>query len=86
MLYAFGLYYVLILFLLIFSEDLATAILRRKQRPNRLIVEEAINEDNSVVSLSQVKAILESMGVLLCCKKGMLILDLALDGWLLRPT
>ena len=73
MLYAFGLYYVLILFLLTFSEDLATAILRRKQRPNRLIVEEAINEDNSVVSLSQVKAILESMGMLLCCKKGVLI-------------
>jgi len=36
-------------------DDLATAILRRKARPNRLIVEEAINEDNSVVSLSQAK-------------------------------
>ena len=34
--------------------DLETAILRRKERPNRLVVEEAINEDNSVVSLSQV--------------------------------
>ena len=43
--------------LIIFSdrdEDLATAILRRKAKPNRLLVEEAINEDNSVVSLSQV--------------------------------
>jgi len=37
------------------EEDLATAILRRRERPNRLLVEEAINEDNSVVSLSQKK-------------------------------
>ncbi|XP_005182894.1 transitional endoplasmic reticulum ATPase TER94 [Musca domestica] len=37
------------------SEDLATAILKRKDRPNRLIVEEATNDDNSVVSLSQAK-------------------------------
>lgn len=37
------------------SDDLATAILRRRAKPNRLIVEEAINEDNSVVSLSQAK-------------------------------
>ena len=36
------------------QDDLATAILRHKQRPNRLVVEEAVNEDNSVVSLSQV--------------------------------
>lgn len=35
-------------------DDLSTAILRRKDRPNRLIVEEAISDDNSVVSLSQV--------------------------------
>lgn len=37
-----------------YSEDLATAILKRKDRPNRLIVDEAANDDNSVVSLSQV--------------------------------
>ncbi|WAR23607.1 TERA-like protein [Mya arenaria] len=37
------------------GDDLATAILRKKERPNRLLVEEAINEDNSVVSLSQKK-------------------------------
>lgn len=37
------------------KEDLATAILKRKDRPNRLIVEEAINDDNSVVALSQKK-------------------------------
>lgn len=37
------------------SDDLATAILKRKDRPNRLLVEEAVNDDNSVVSLSQVK-------------------------------
>lgn len=37
------------------SDDLATAILRRKAKPNRLLVEEAINEDNSVVCVSQNK-------------------------------
>jgi len=37
------------------AEDLATAILRRKAKPNRLLVEEAVNEDNSVVTLSQAK-------------------------------
>ncbi|EOA95334.1 Transitional endoplasmic reticulum ATPase [Anas platyrhynchos] len=37
------------------GEDLSTAILKQKNRPNRLIVDEAINEDNSVVSLSQAK-------------------------------
>ncbi|KAG8131351.1 putative Transitional endoplasmic reticulum ATPase protein, partial [Naja naja] len=35
------------------ADDLSTAILKQKNRPNRLIVDEAINEDNSVVSLSQ---------------------------------
>lgn len=34
---------------------MATAILKRKDRPNRLLVEEAVNDDNSVVSLSQAK-------------------------------
>lgn len=38
-----------------FSPDLATAILKRKDRPNRLMVEEATNDDNSVVYLSQAK-------------------------------
>ncbi|XP_039205122.1 transitional endoplasmic reticulum ATPase-like [Crotalus tigris] len=37
------------------GEDYSTAILRQKHRPNRLIVDEAANEDNSIVSLSQVK-------------------------------
>ena len=37
------------------NDDLATAILKRKERPNRLIVEEAVNDDNSVVALSQQK-------------------------------
>lgn len=37
------------------GEDLATAILRKKDRPNRLIVDEATNDDNSVVGLSQAK-------------------------------
>lgn len=37
------------------KDDLSTAILKNKARPNRLIVDEAINEDNSVVSMSQAK-------------------------------
>uniref|UniRef100_F6PXF6 Transitional endoplasmic reticulum ATPase n=1 Tax=Xenopus tropicalis TaxID=8364 RepID=F6PXF6_XENTR len=37
------------------ADDLSTAILKQKSRPNRLIVDESINEDNSVVSLSQAK-------------------------------
>ena len=37
------------------SDDLATAILKKKERPNRLIVEEAVNDDNSVIALSQAK-------------------------------
>ena len=36
-------------------EDLSTAILNRKAAPHRLIVEEALNDDNSVVSISQEK-------------------------------
>ena len=34
---------------------MATAILKKKEKPNRLIVEEANNDDNSVVALSQSK-------------------------------
>merc|ERR1712168_517132 len=37
------------------NDDLATAILRNKAKPNRLCVEDAVNEDNSVVALSQAK-------------------------------
>ena len=37
------------------EDDLATAILKKKERPNRLIVEEATTDDNSVVALSQKK-------------------------------
>ena len=37
------------------SEELATAILKKKERPNRLLVEDAAQDDNSVVSLSQAK-------------------------------
>ncbi|XP_078285772.1 transitional endoplasmic reticulum ATPase-like isoform X2 [Rhinoraja longicauda] len=36
-------------------EDISTAILQQKHRPNRLVVDEAINDDNSIVSLAQVK-------------------------------
>ncbi|OAD55598.1 Transitional endoplasmic reticulum ATPase TER94 [Eufriesea mexicana] len=36
-------------------ENLATAILRKKDKPNRLLVDEAIADDNSVVALSQAK-------------------------------
>ena len=37
------------------ADDIATAILKNKERPNRLIVEETANDDNSCVSLSQSK-------------------------------
>ncbi|XP_028413042.1 transitional endoplasmic reticulum ATPase [Dendronephthya gigantea] len=37
------------------QEELATAILKQKAKPNRLIVDEAVNDDNSVVTLSQAK-------------------------------
>ncbi|XP_055014108.1 transitional endoplasmic reticulum ATPase-like [Boleophthalmus pectinirostris] len=37
------------------GEDYSTAILKQKHRPNRLIVDEAINEDSSIVCLSQNK-------------------------------
>jgi transitional endoplasmic reticulum ATPase len=33
------------------KKDFSTAILERKKAPNRLFVEEATNDDNSVVSL-----------------------------------
>ena len=39
----------------IFSDEFATAILNQKKRPNRLIVEDAVNDDNSVVALSMAK-------------------------------
>lgn len=37
------------------SDQLATAILKQKSKPNRLIVEDAINDDNSIISLAQSK-------------------------------
>ena len=40
---------------LLYRDDLATAILRQKSKPNRLIVDEAVNDDNSVVAMSQEK-------------------------------
>ncbi|KAM6940564.1 transitional endoplasmic reticulum ATPase-like [Xenentodon cancila] len=37
------------------GEDFSTAILKQKHRPNRLVVDEALSEDSSIVSLSQNK-------------------------------
>lgn len=37
------------------NEALATAILKDKHKPNRLMVEQSAKDDNSVVLLSQVK-------------------------------
>ena len=37
------------------GDEFATAILNKKARPNRLLVEDAINDDNSVVALSIAK-------------------------------
>lgn len=34
------------------KRDFSTAILERKKSPNRLIVDEAVNDDNSVVALN----------------------------------
>ncbi|RZS21313.1 hypothetical protein BHM03_00053940 [Ensete ventricosum] len=34
------------------KKDFSTAILARKKAPNRLIVDEAVNDDNSVVSFN----------------------------------
>ena len=39
----------------LFRDEFATAILNQKKRPNRLIVEDAVNDDNSVVALSMAK-------------------------------
>lgn len=47
------------------GEDFSTAILKQKHRPNRLIVDEALNEDSSIVSLSQVRVCL-----CVCCKSS----------------
>ena len=33
------------------KRDFSTAILERKKAPNRLVVDEAVNDDNSVVAL-----------------------------------
>ena len=37
------------------QDELATAILKDKSKPNRLIVDDATTDDNSVVSISQDK-------------------------------
>lgn len=37
------------------NEELATAILKEKVKPNRLLVDQSVNDDNSVVALSQAK-------------------------------
>ena len=34
------------------KKDFSTAILERKKSPNRLVVDEAINDDNSVVAMN----------------------------------
>ena len=39
----------------LYRDEFATAILNQKKRPNRLIVEDAVNDDNSVVALSMAK-------------------------------
>lgn len=39
----------------IVRDDLATAILKQKPKPNRLLVDDATNDDNSIVCLSQAK-------------------------------
>lgn len=46
---------------------MSTAILRQKHRPNRLVVDESLSDDSSIVSLSQVcviKPLLRQVGTL----------------------
>lgn len=43
------------------KKDLSTAILDKKKSPNRLIVDDATNDDNSVIALSPVK--MEELGL-----------------------
>uniref|UniRef100_A0A1I7Y8P5 CDC48_N domain-containing protein n=1 Tax=Steinernema glaseri TaxID=37863 RepID=A0A1I7Y8P5_9BILA len=43
------------------EEQLATAILKEKKRPNRLIVDQSENDDNSTVAMSQAK--LDELGL-----------------------
>lgn len=50
----FKIYYLYLIFIQ-YRKELETAILKQKSKPNRLIVEESANDDNSVVSLSQKK-------------------------------
>ena len=38
--------------LLCSKKDFSTAILERKKSPNRLIVDDAVNDDNSVITLN----------------------------------
>lgn len=33
------------------KKDFSTAILERKKSPNRLVVDEAVNDDNSIVAM-----------------------------------
>jgi transitional endoplasmic reticulum ATPase len=44
------------------QEKDATAILNQKQRPNRLIIDDAVNNDNGIVTLSQQK--MDELGLL----------------------
>jgi transitional endoplasmic reticulum ATPase len=37
------------------NEQLATAILKEKHKPNRLMVEQSTKDDNSIVGLSQAR-------------------------------
>ena len=37
------------------KKDISTAIMDKKKAPNRLVVDDALNDDNSVVSLSAAK-------------------------------
>ena len=57
--YVLYIIYSLSIFFLLHRDDLATAILRQKVKPNRLVVEDAVNDDNSVVALTQVRFVVD---------------------------
>ena len=53
------------------GDELATAILNKKDKPNRLLVEDAVNDDNSVVALSLAKMDeLQSSGATRSCLRA----------------
>lgn len=67
------------------KKDYSTAILERKKSPNRLVVDEAVNDDNSVVALHPKTMdklqLFRGDTVLLKVRALLLLLKFAMYGW-----